>query len=145
MSDFFDTDENDLVEHEDLVFGDNEVVKMQVLDHKQIVDKGLLILTVKVHSGPHNGKETSLFIKRGDNPAARKVRVQFLKAFWSENQIKNRDCNPASIMGRFFTVRSKVRSGNDGRVFQNWEQFTPTDDAPKAQASGGRPNVAGQY
>lgn len=126
MQDFFDTSEEDLKVEERLRFQHNEIVKLQCIDHRVNAQNGSLQLKCLVLSGPHNGKKTTLFLSSNDNEVSKKIKAQFLKAFWTVDQIKTKQCKPALLVGRFFTAKSKIsESKKEGQQpFQNFEEFT---------------------
>lgn len=142
MADFFDTDEDTLKVPENLMFNHNEIVKCQCLDTRQNMQTGSFGIKVKVLSGPHAGKQTTIYLNAAKNEASAKVKAQFFTAFWTPEEVKNKQCKPAKLVGRFFTVRSKVSPPKEGqsKSFQNWEDFkdlgTSDGAAPAAQPAG---------
>lgn len=138
MADFFDTSEDDLkVESDKLIFEQNEVVRMLCTDYNQNMEKGSLVLRCNILSGPHHGKTTSIYINAGTNDFNKKVRAQFLRAFWTDDQIKNKQCDRRVLINRLFDVKSRVSdpSKNEkGITYQNWEDFQDRGQANAADA-----------
>ncbi len=134
MQDFFDVSDEDLTIADKLIFQDKEIVKLTCTDLRQNAQNGSLQLKCKVHSGPHQGKETTIYLTSSDNEVSKKIKAQFLKAFWTVEQIKARQADPRKLMGRSFTARSRVQTKEKG-TYQNWEQFEDLGIDGQAQAA----------
>jgi hypothetical protein len=147
MSSFLDFTEEDLTVADKLTFLDKEIVKMQCIDHRENAQNGSLTLKCKVLSGPHEGKQTNIYLNSNDNEASKKVKAQFLKAFWSLEDLKAKNIKLAKLIGRLFTVKSlvKVKEGT-GTVFQNWAEFTDVGagdgTSPPVAAAAGQSTAA---
>lgn len=144
MQDFFDVTDDDLVIDEQLYFGDQEIVKFQCIDIRQNAQSGSLQLKCNVLQAPvsheHVGKKATIYMTSKDNEVSKKIKAQFLKAFWTIEQIKSRQANPKALNGRIFTAKSKIQNKDNGKRYQNWEQFQDlgygtNEVAPQAQAA----------
>lgn len=124
MADFFDTTEAELKTADDLEFNDKEIVKFQLRDFFSDRQTGNLKLNCQVQSGPHTGKDFKLFLSGKDNDASKKRKSSFLHAFWTSQEINAKQCNPAKLMGRFFTAKASVQiRETDKKRFQNFSEF----------------------
>lgn len=149
MQDFFATTEADATAAAEIRFGDGEIVRMQCLDFNSNAAKGSVTLRCKVLSGPHSGKTTSVFLNGNQNEVSQKIKSQFLLAFWTADEIKSSQCKPAKLIGRVFTVKSKVsvKKGDTSptpATFQNWSEFTDigAGETGAAPTTAPLPNVA---
>jgi hypothetical protein len=128
---------------EKLVFQNNEIVKCQCTDFYDNATENTLNIKVNVLSGPHAGKKTSIFLNSKDNATSQKVKVQFLKAFWTVDEIcgKNgKELKLARLVGRVFTVKSRHGENKDKtKTYQNWEEFTDIGPGESAPATSETP------
>lgn len=154
MSDFFDCTEEDLQTSDDLQFKHDEIVKFTCIDVHQNVQYGTLKLKCKVESGDHVGKMYNITLRSGDSDASKKNKGQFLRAFWTQEEIKAKNCKPARLVGRSLTAKSQLSKPRekDGKIFQNWQDFhdlgggaaTPGQPAQAAPTAAPTVNPAGQ-
>lgn len=152
---FFDTDANSLNIDPDLEFVDGEIVQILCTDFFENATKGSLTIKGNVLSGPHTGKVAKIYMNNNNNEVSKKLKIQFLKAFWTVEEINGGNVKGARLIGRKFSVKSKVAK-KDNKTYQNWEQFhdlgvgdtaqqaqpAPSQSAASAPAAAGNPNTA---
>lgn len=111
---------------ESLIFPEKSFIEFTCIDAKENAKNGDLILDCQVNSGEHSGKRHSIFISDRDHEIARKQKAQFLKAFWSIDQLKSGNISPADLVATEFTARAgKARTpeGSD-MTFQGFTNFS---------------------
>lgn len=155
---FYDVDEQDLNDFEDAQFTDGEVVKFQCIDQRENVTNQSIQIKCKILSSqePKNiGKKTTIFLNSNDNEVSKKIKAQFLKAFWTIDEIKAKQVRPARLVGLAFTAKCRISTkkgeGGKEKTFTNWQEFTKLGlasehggTAPDATASAAGAATAGQ-
>lgn len=124
---FDDLGTDDLLVAEKLIFAENEVVTVQVVDFSPMANKKGVNLDVKVIEGEHTGKLMEMTIWKPD-PAKKWQKVefkQFVNAIFTTDEIKKREMTAEVAIGRkFFMTAKEPYQSNKGDMRQNFRGYT---------------------
>lgn len=106
-------------------FKQNEVVKFAITDAKDIIDKNAILVQSKIMSGDHAERQYSFYFADSEFEAQKKQLAGFLKAFWTPQQLLNKEAKIENLIGQEFQAKaSKVfTSKKSGENFQNFSDF----------------------
>jgi hypothetical protein len=118
---FFNVTEQDL-DLIPIVFNAKEVVEFVCLDFNEMKNN-TLVMNCRVLSGDHAGKRHSIFIDSRENSFAKKLRVQFLLAFWTKDELQTQTFHPSKLMNRKFSAVAQEPREYEGKIYQSMTGF----------------------
>jgi len=133
-------------------FNKGEVVSAMFMDIREM-DKYYLIKASLLQPAEYEGEEYAIFMNKpvkkaeGDDEKTLKVKeinlkqmVQFLVAFYTKEQILNRQIDFSALIGRvFIAIAGKVREGKQGGKYQSLNSWKEVKADVQPAASDGLP------
>lgn len=105
-----------------IVFNAKEVIEFVCLDFNEM-KTNTLVLNCQVLTGEHAGKRHAVFIDSRENSFAKKLRVQFLLAFWTKEELQTQTFHPSKLMNRKFSAVAQEPREYEGKLYQNISGF----------------------
>ena len=118
-----------------IYFDKGEIVKFLCTSANLSRDGRTIILGCKVLSGSYVGNLHDIFMSNRDHPVAKKLFSQFLKTFWTDDELERTikegaDLNISKLVGKEFTAKSGEVREHEGKKFQGFAQFAVNASAP---------------
>lgn len=122
---FFNFTEAELIESAPIIFPAKEVVEFACLNFNE-TRRGDLMLNCKVLTGAYAGRDFTPVIDNREHPVSRKNKINFARAFWSEDELRSNTAQPARLINRRFSavpLEAREHNGKQYQSFIGWKDL----------------------
>jgi hypothetical protein len=106
------------------LFQAKQVIELMCTGLFENPNTGNLIIKSKVLNTEHSGKDYTVFIRGNpERMPEKKIKANFLKAFWTTDELMTKKAQLSKIVGRKYSVTASAPREYKGQMYQNVDGF----------------------